>query len=393
MSDPLVSQVGGIYVHIPFCLSKCAYCDFYSISDLTLKPLFLKALSYEISAADPGLLVFDTIYIGGGTPSILEPEEIRVVMDGLFSKFRFEAPVEVTLEANPGTVGSEKLMGFRAAGVNRLNIGVQSFQDTNLEILGRIHSARQVHEALAGALRAGFDSVGLDLIYGLPGQTLIDWSADLNSALAYAPEHIACYMLSVEPGTPLDEKQRRASFRPAPEEHVAELFLATSEFLEARGFRHYEISNFARCGSDGCGAARVSRHNSKYWSYAPYRGFGPGAHSFLPPKRFWNHRDVSRYIEDVQSGIKPEEGQEMLTSMQQMTEFIMLKMRTTAGVDLQEFERRFNANFLEICGSAAADYESRGMLAIADGQCAPTRRGMLYHSSIVSGLTARLDEP
>lgn len=393
MNDPIGLQAGGIYVHFPFCVGKCAYCDFYSISDLTLKALFLKALSDEIAAAEAGPLIFDTIYIGGGTPSILEPMEVKGIVDGILSKFRFQEPVEVTLEANPGTVDSEKLMGFRAAGVNRLNIGVQSFQESNLKILGRIHSPRQAHEALGETHRAGFDSVGLDLIYGLPGQALPDWAADLDSALAHAPEHIACYMLTIEPGTPLAEKQRRGNFRPAPEDHVAELFLATSEFLEARGFRHYEISNFARCESGVGGAARVSRHNSKYWAYAPYRGFGPGAHSFLPPKRFWNHRDVTHYIEDVRSGVKPVEGQETLTRLQQMMEFIMLKMRTATGIDLQEFRRRFKADFLETCGPSAAEFESRGLMTITDGRCAPTRRGMLYHSSLVSGLTAHLDEP
>lgn len=392
MGDSIDTRFGGIYVHIPFCVRKCVYCDFYSICDLTLKPLFLKSLSEEIAAPDSGHLTFDSIYIGGGTPSILEPREVAGIVDQLFSKFRFRDPVEVTLEANPGTVDYDKLVGFRAAGVSRLNLGIQSFHDANLQMLGRVHSAGQAHAALAETFRAGFDSVGLDLMYGLPGQTPADWTSDLNSALAYAPEHIAGYMLSVEPGTPLDATQRRGFFRPAPEEHVAELFLATSEFLEAHGYRHYEISNFARCGRLDGGAARVSRHNTKYWACAPYRGFGPGAHSFHPPKRFWNHRDVVRYAEDLRAGIQPVEEEEYLTPTQQMIEFIMLAMRTAAGIDFGEFQRRFNADFIEVCGPSAAEFESQGLLVTAGGRCAPTRRGMLFHDSIVSGLTAHLDE-
>ena len=386
MTDQRGSRAAGIYVHVPFCVRKCAYCDFYSVSDLTLKPLFLKALSSEIAAADPEMLTFDTIYIGGGTPSILEPEEVGAIIGGLSAKFRFEGPVEVTLEANPGTVDEAKLDGFRSAGVNRLNIGVQSFQEKNLAMLGRIHSARQAHEALAAARRTGFADVGLDLMYGLPGQTRPDWLADLESALAFRPEHLACYMLIVEPGTPLADEQRLGRFQPAPEDLAAGLFIATSEFLTGRGFLHYEISNFARCTPGGCGAARISRHNSKYWAYAPYLGFGPAAHSFLPPKRFWNHRDVKRYADDVGAGARPVAGEEVLSEEQEMSEVIMLGLRTAAGIDLREFKRRFGVDFMERCGKTAADLQSQGLLALDPERCAPTRHGMLYLNTVTAAL-------
>ena len=307
------TPLGGVYVHIPFCLRKCLYCDFYSTADLSLKPAFLEALITEIAATDPGELVFDTIYFGGGTPSLLSPPEVARILGGLFSRFHFQEPVEITLEANPGTVGLESLKGLRSAGVNRLNIGVQSFQDENLAQLGRIHSAAQAQEALAAARRAGFGELGLDLIYGLPGQRRPAWFTDLRRALAYQPEHLSCYMLTLEPGTPLAERHRFGRFRPAPEARVAELFMATSEFLAGRGYLHYEVSNFARCGPSGCRQARVSRHNSKYWSHAPYLGFGPAAHSFLPPKRFWNHRDVARYVEDLRAGRRPLAGRRFWT--------------------------------------------------------------------------------
>jgi oxygen-independent coproporphyrinogen-3 oxidase len=376
----------GIYAHIPFCVRKCVYCDFYSVSDLTLKPAFLKALSSEIAAVDPGPLVFDTIYIGGGTPSVLEPAEVEGITEGLMSKFRFVEPVEVTLETNPGTVDEAKLRSFRSAGVNRLNIGVQSFQDMNLDTLGRIHSARQAHEALLSARRSGFETVGLDLMYGLPGQTWADWLADLESALAFRPEHLACYMLTVEPGTPLAADQRQGLFQPAPEAVVAELFMATSEFLTGHGFLHYEVSNFARCEAHGSSAACISRHNSKYWTHAPYLGFGPAAHSFQPPRRFWNHRDVKRYVDDLSAGRRPIAGEEVLTAEQEMAEVIMLGLRTAAGINLLNFKRRFGVDFMEARERAVTDLRSQGLLILDSKRCAPTRRGMLYLNSVTAAL-------
>lgn len=381
--------LGGLYVHIPFCVRKCAYCDFYSVTDLGLKPEFLQALDAEIAAAEPGPLVFDTVYFGGGTPSILDPAEVGRIMEGIASRFRLAGPAEVSLEANPGTVDLEKLKGYRAAGVTRLNLGVQSFREDNLRLLNRVHSAAQARESVAVARRAGFDDVGLDLIYGLPGQTLQDWTAELESALAYGPEHIAAYMLTVEAGTPLAESRRLGRFRPAPEGAAAELFVATSEMLSRRGYRHYEISNFARRSTNGRDAA-VSRHNSKYWSCAPYLGFGPAAHSFLPPQRFWNHRDLQRYSEDVRSGRGPRAGAERLTVEQQMLEAIMLGMRTSAGIDEAGFRARFGRDFRDICGPAADELAERGLIRLENSRCEPTRQGMLYLNSVVAALTEGL---
>lgn len=379
--------LGGVYVHIPFCLRKCLYCDFYSTTDLSLKPAFLEALTTEIAASDPGPLVFDTIYFGGGTPSVLSPPEVARILGALFSKFHFQEPVEITLEANPGTVGLESLKALRSAGVNRLNIGVQSFQDGNLARLGRVHSAAQAQEALAAARRAGFGELGLDLIYGLPGQRRQAWLADLRCGLAHQPEHLSCYMLTLEPGTPLAECHRLGRFRPAPEARVAELFMATSEFLADCGFLHYEISNFARCGPAGCQDARVSRHNSKYWSHAPYLGFGPAAHSFQPPKRFWNHRDVTRYVADLRAGRRPLAGEEVLDREQHMMEAILLGLRTSAGIDVMGFKRRFGVDFIEVFGAAVSDLTSQGLLSLTAERCAATRRGMLYLDTVTAALT------
>jgi oxygen-independent coproporphyrinogen-3 oxidase len=379
----------GIYIHIPFCVRKCGYCDFYSVSDLTLKPMFLKALCADIAASEPGPLVFDTIYIGGGTPSLLDPAEVERIIDLIGSKFRWVGPVEVTLEANPGTVSSEKLRGFRTAGVNRINFGVQSFQEENLRRLGRLHSVEAAHAAVAAARKAGFDAVGLDLIYGLPRQTRATWTLDLESALAHDPEHIAGYMLTVESGTPLAEEQRLGRFRAAADGDVADLFRATSDLLADRGFWHYEISNFARCETDEGRPTRISRHNTKYWTYAPYLGFGPAAHSFRPPRRWWNHRDVRRYIDTVRSGQGPRSGEETLTVEQQMLEVIMLGLRTAVGIDLEGFRARFGRDFGSLYGPAAEALAARGLLIFEQGRCAPTRRGMLYLNTVVLALTER----
>lgn len=380
----------GIYIHIPFCLRKCGYCDFYSITDLSLKPLFLKALAREVALAEPGALVFDTIYFGGGTPSVLEPAEVERIVDALTGRFPFEGAVEITLESNPGTLTPAKLRGYRQAGANRLSIGVQSFRQENLHFLGRIHAAAEAGQCLEWARQAGFENLGIDLIYGLPGQGRSAWLQDLTRAAAHRPEHLACYMLTVEPGTPLDAQRQAGRFRPAPDGEVADLFMATAEFLEAHGYRHYEISNFARREAHGASAVRVSRHNSKYWAFAPYLGFGPAAHSYLPPERFWNPWDVRRYMAEVGSGRVPRCGRETLTAEQQMLEAIMLGLRTSEGIHLAGFHRRFDIDFEDLFGKAAAELVREGLLTISNDCCAPTRRGMLFHDTVTAALAGQL---
>ncbi len=388
---PIGSGSAGLYLHVPFCVRKCAYCDFYSIADLGLKPAFLSALRAEIAATAAGDLVCDTIHIGGGTPSILEPEEVEAILAQLMSRFRFHAPVEITLESNPGTVDRERLKGFRAAGVNRLTVGVQSFDPANLGLLGRIHTATEADQAVSDARAAGFDEVGLDLIYGLPGQAPSAWAADLERALAHAPEHLSCYMLTFEPGTPLGRLRAAGRLRPADDEAVAGLFTQTSEFLTSRGYRHYEIANFARCDSPDRPEAHVSRHNSKYWARAPYLGFGPAAHSFLPPRRRWNHDNLGRYVEALRAGGAPIEGEEVLTVGQEMAESVMLGLRTAAGIDLADFARRFGEHAARACADAAAPLAAQGLLTCTPSRCAPTLPGMLYHNTIVGEMVEQIE--
>jgi oxygen-independent coproporphyrinogen-3 oxidase len=386
-------SLAGIYVHVPFCVRKCAYCDFYSITDLGLKPAFLAALRAEIAATAAGGLVFDTIHIGGGTPSTLEPEEVEAILAQLRARFRFHEPVEVTLESNPGTVDRDRLKGFRGAGVNRLTIGVQSFDPENLELLGRAHTAAEAECAIDDARAAGFDELGMDLIYGLPGQTPSAWAGDLERALAHRPEHLSCYMLTIEPGTPLGRLRDAGRLRPASDDRVAELFTQTSELLTSRGYRHYEIANFARCDTPDRPEEHISRHNSKYWAGAPYLGFGPAAHSFLPPRRFWNRRSIGGYVEAAGAGEAPVEGEEVLTAGQLMAEAVMLGLRTAAGIDLADFARRFGERAARACADAAAPLAAQGLLTCTHTRCAPTLRGMLVHSTIVGEIVEKLEGP
>ncbi len=324
---------GGLYIHIPFCEKKCFYCDFYSVTDRSQIPLFLAALQKEMQLASPVSLVFDTLYIGGGTPSVLETDDVARIIASAFKYFRILPEAEVTMEVNPGTVTPQELTNYRHSGVNRLNIGVQSFQAENLRFLGRIHTVDQALLSLNWARQAGFANVGLDLIYGLPAQKQTNWLDDLARAVDISPEHLSCYMLTRESGTPLDKEVAADRVRLAGEDTLRGLFETTIDYLTAHGFLHYEVSNFARL-AETIDSPWKSRHNSKYWSLAPYIGLGPSAHSFIEPERYWNHKSVQTYIRILQAGKLPVAEKEKLTREQLLMEAIYLGFRTTRGIDL-----------------------------------------------------------
>jgi oxygen-independent coproporphyrinogen-3 oxidase len=337
----------GLYIHIPFCINKCRYCDFYSITDLALRERFCAALKQEMGLVGAFPTPFDTIYMGGGTPSILDSGQISGILEAAFRRFPLATESEITLEANPGTLSLKKCRDYRSMGINRLQIGIQSFQDRYLKFLGRIHSSDDATHAIQYARNAGFRNIGMDLIYGLPGQTRADLLADLRRAVSFEPEHVSCYMLSCEPGTPLDDARKQGEFRMAPEDDVADQYLSVVEFLEANGYEQYEISNFARRHPIDPGYWR-SRHNQKYWRSDPWLGLGPSAHSYDLPERRWNHRHLKPYLESVSSGRIPVEGSEMLTPEQQMMEAIFLGLRTTDGISISEFEGRFQRSLMPV---------------------------------------------
>jgi oxygen-independent coproporphyrinogen-3 oxidase len=382
-----INQPGGIYIHIPFCVRKCPYCDFYSITDLSLKSRFLQALNREMEIVELDTFVFDTLYIGGGTPSVLNPDAIEQIIKAVFGHFDFLPDAEVTIEVNPGTVSFEQFRDYFKAGVNRLNIGVQSFQEGNLNFLGRIHSVEDAYLAYGWVRQAGFDNIGMDLIYGLPEQTKANWRFDLEHAVQMRPDHLSCYMLTCEPDTPLHQDLKRDRFQLLSETKVRDLFDLTLDYLESHGYVQYEISNFARL-TDTTFPSPVSRHNIKYWSLTPYVGFGPSAHSFIEPQRYWNFSDIKKYIREIEAGRLPIEEKEVLSTQQLMMEAIYLGLRTINGIDLAEFNQRFKVDFLQTFESTINDLEKNGLLRIARGHCALTRKGLSLLDSITSNLTS-----
>ncbi len=374
------NKPGGIYVHIPFCVKKCPYCDFYSITDTSLTQRFISAVFREMNITCNLPFKFDTLYIGGGTPSVLETKLITRIIETASDLYKLPPDSEITIEVNPGTVKPEKLWKYRDAGVNRISIGVQSFQEENLNFLGRMHTAKDADLAIRWAQDAGFKNIGLDLIYGIVGQTRKSWLCDLAKAVSYKPEHLSCYMLTYESGTPIERDRQKGLFKPMNEGKVGGLFTTTVEFLAGKGYAQYEISNFARTKN------LRSRHNQKYWSFTQYIGLGPSAHSFLDPRRYWNKASVMEYIKDLAESRLAIDEQEVLGREQMMTESIFLGLRRADGIDVSEFNSRFDENFFKIFGKQIDDFKKKGLIVTNQTSCALTVKGMLFLDSIASRL-------
>jgi oxygen-independent coproporphyrinogen-3 oxidase len=337
----------GLYIHIPFCKSKCPYCDFYSVTDETLISAYLAALDTEALLYREEFPAFDSLFLGGGTPSWFGEAQLAGLMKNLRRHFTFAADSEITLEANPDDITSEKLRLFRDLGINRLSLGVQSFDEAELRFLGRRHTAGQTLAAIDLIRAAGFTNLGLDLMYGLPGQTTAAWLKTLEMALSLAPEHLSCYQLTITAGetpaphetlalrTPMARRAARGEISLPDEETQREFFLLTANFLTARGYLHYEISNFARPGTQaGSLCHYLCRHNLKYWTRTPCLGLGPGAHSFDGRRRWWNFPSVGDYCSSLNAGRPPVAEAETLTPEQIRLETLALGFRTREGVSL-----------------------------------------------------------
>ena len=374
------SACAGIYVHVPFCVRKCPYCDFYSITDRSVIPAYVNAVIRGMAMCPKPAEPADTLYIGGGTPSVLDAAQIGRIIESARAAFSIGPGAEITMEINPGTVSPRQMAGFRAAGVNRVNIGIQSFHAPHLHFLGRIHTADQGVAAVAMARHAGIDNVGIDLIYGIPDQRKNLWQQDLEKALALSPEHISCYLLTLEPGTPMDADCRSGRFRAMPDARQSALFETTIAVLEGAGYRHYEISNFARFSHTR------SRHNRKYWSGAPYVGLGPSAHSFVNGVRSWNVRSVSDYIRLIEAGNPAVADREEPDTSQQMIEAIFLGLRQCDGIDTGAFARRFTIDFDRRFGPAARALADGGYLDYHPPRCRLTRKGMVMLDSVAGRL-------
>lgn len=360
----------GLYIHIPFCKCKCRYCDFYSIASPDLIPAYLTALEQEAALYRDVFPAGDSLYLGGGTPSLLDGGQLTGAMACLRRHFAFSPASEITLEANPDDVSGEKLRLWQDLGINRLSLGVQSLDDEELSLLGRRHTARQAVQALELARAAGYDHLGLDLIYGLPGQGEEDWLRILQQAVNWRPEHLSCYQLTVEPGTPLAAAVAQGRTTPADEETQRALFLLTSQFLREQGYLHYEVANFAR------GEPYLCRHNRKYWQHTPYLGLGPAAHSFDGARRWWNHRGVEEYCRALAGGVAPMAGSETLSPAQLRLEALYLGFRTREGVALAAL--REHPGWERILKELAHE----GLVTMDVSRVRPTLHGFLVADSL-----------
>jgi len=369
-------KVPGLYTHIPFCISKCVYCDFYSVTSASKIPDFLQTLFKEMEMYRDRFEVFDTVYFGGGTPSVLSPKQLDRILNRVGKNFKLLPNPEITLETNPADLNRTYLEAIRDIGINRLNIGVQSFDQEILGFLGRRHSRNQAFSAIECSRKAGFTNIGLDLIYGVPGQAMGSWLETLRHALDFKPEHLSCYQLTVEPRTPLGARVQRGDVVLPDENLQHEFFMKTAETLGEARYIHYEVSNFAREENF------VSRHNQKYWDHTPYLGLGPSAHSFLDHRRWWNHRSVERYIRALGSGTLPVEGEEILTIDQLRLEALYLGLRTKQGIHLQDYATRYACDLLAAKGDMLTRLREAGFIDVKDGYLQPTRTGLLMADSL-----------
>lgn len=324
------------YIHIPFCDHKCIYCDFYSIITSDNVNSFLKSLKKEIKyysekySADRE---FISIFFGGGTPSLMEPDYISEILENVKTNFVVRDGAEITLETNPGTVSLEKLKLFRNAGINRISIGIQSFDNDDLKFLTRIHNSDTAIKTVKNATEAGFENISLDLIFNLPGQTKNKWIKNLEQAVKLPINHISTYSLILERGTILNKMVLDGKVKIADEDYDAELYQSTIDFITSKGFSQYEVSNFAKPGFECV-------HNNAYWHYKDYLGFGTSAHSFIDGKRWWNLSSLKMYIDKIGQSENAVAGSEIINSEKAINEYIMLELRSS-GLNIKKFEKRF----------------------------------------------------
>ncbi len=370
----------ALYIHIPFCAVRCHYCDFNTYAGLEkyFEP-YAGAVRAEIqvAAAQYGRLPIRTIFIGGGTPTALPTELLEGILAACRDHFAIAPDAEITSEANPGTVDRARFTALRGLGVNRLSMGVQSFNEAELRWLGRIHSAGEAEEAFDAARAAGFTNINLDFIFGLPDQALSTWSRTLERAIRLTPEHLSLYSLTVETGTPLADSVRRGRV-PAPDDDLAaDLYLASQQLLAAHGYAQYEISNYARDTSYQC------RHNLVYWHDEAYLGFGAGAHSYARDQRWWNVRPVPQYIQRIDAGKPATSGQETVGRRLAMGEMMMLGLRLVSeGVSDARFRARFGLGLDDAFGTELAALATRGLIERVPGGVRLTAEGRLLGNRV-----------
>jgi oxygen-independent coproporphyrinogen-3 oxidase len=376
----------GLYVHIPFCAAICNYCNFNrGLFDAALKTRYVEALIAEITGArraggsggSGGAGRADTIYFGGGTPSLLEPADVGRIIDSCLSSFDLDPDREVTMEANPETVTEERLSAYRDAGVNRISFGVQSFRDEELRRLSRLHGAARARAAYHEARRAGFDNISLDLMMWLPGQRVADWLDSIDAAIALGPEHLSLYLLEVYANAPLKDDMARAQWSQAPDEDAEAMYLTAMERLDAAGYHQYEISNVARPG-------RESRHNLKYWMDGEWLGFGCGAHSTHDGVRWKNVSATGEYVDRVARADAVVTDIRRLSADERLGDALFTGLRLTTGVDLDAVGSRYGVDVWQRHGADLEPFLEEGCLRRDGARLSLTRRGMLLANEVMA---------
>lgn len=363
----------GLYIHIPYCIQKCSYCDFKSYSGREdTMPEYFHTLKQEIllKSRETEPAVVDSIFIGGGTPSCVPVFYITELMEEISQVFQLSDSCEITLEANPGTVTLQKLQTYRENGINRLSFGLQSGQDAELKRLGRIHTFADYLQSIEFALQAGFSNINTDLIFGIPEQTLHSFQTTLETVCSPAVTHFSLYSLIVEDGTPFAGWQEKGLLQLPEETEEREMYHWAIAFLKERGYRHYEISNFAREGY-------ACRHNIKYWKTEPYLGVGSAAHSYLAGRRSWNHDTIETYIKTC-SGVPETADFEQLTQSGQMQEYMMLGLRLISGVDKQEFHARFGRDCSQVFAKEIENLKQKDLISETEERVCLTTKGLDY---------------
>ncbi len=374
-----ICSMAGIYIHIPFCRRKCFYCGFYSVASLQLKKEYVEALCREVELRKNYLFAnqISTLYFGGGTPSCLEVDELGTIVACVRKYWNLADDLEFSLEMNPEDAQKSKLLAFRNLGVNRLTIGVQSFNDDVLKRINRTHSALQALEAVDVARACGFDNIGIDLIIGLPGSTLQDLQREIEIIKSLDISHVSVYILSVDSNTVFEKLLEKGKFSPQDDDLLAEQYLFVSESLQQMGYEHYEISNFAK-------NSKYSRHNTSYWQQVPYLGIGAAAHSFDGGSRQWNVSHVKKYIDSLNNGDLIFE-KEDLSDRDLFNEYLMTNFRTMWGIEPKFLEKAYPVWWKGI-GSRLEDYMKRGLMSWCGDKIRLTERGWLLSDGIFSEL-------
>ena len=367
----------GLYLHIPYCLHKCGYCDFNSHPENRKESIhYIDALLKELRSYAKKEYTVTSVFMGGGTPTILLPSQLKQILNTVQQGFNLTSDCEITIEANPATIKLQSLQEIHKAGYNRISIGVQSFDQKELQLLERVHGEKEIHSTVHRARSANFENLSMDLIFALPGQTIEKWQSNLKQAIAKNPDHLSTYNLTIEPATAFFKLHKRGKLILPNEDIQLEMYETTIRTLKDAGYQHYEISNFAKPGME-------SQHNINYWNNGEYIGVGAGASSYLNGERFKNTNLPSNYIREIKAKKNAIESRERLEPIHAMGETLMLGLRMLKGVSVDAFERRFQVSFQKVYGKVLAPLLNQELITYNQNRIALSRKGLLLANSVI----------